>query len=365
MRLSGERELTGSQFKEFTDALVDAFPGEGPLDRLLQFCCNKQRAAIALGTNLQDIVFRIISTAEAEGWTAELLAGARTANPGNDKLLRFSEQFGLAPTSAASGESLEEVISRNGIQSAPDWRSRFGVLETKICKIEIGGNDRGTGFLVGPDVLITNHHVMKPVIAGERHPSEVVMRFDFKRLATGPSPNAGREYQLVEHDWLIDSSEPSPLDELPPAPQSDGPDADKLDYALLRVAGAPGHALLGPPGDSGAPSRGWVEVPRVVRSSEPDDILLILQHPYGWPLSLAIGRVINVNGNRTRLTYTVDTEGGASGSPCFGDDLQLVALHHSRDPSETPTYNQGVPFAAIVQLLTQRGLAGLLHSTPL
>ena len=63
--------------------------------------------------------------------------------------------------------------------------------------------------------------------------------------------------------------------------------------------------------------------------------------------------------NGTRVTYTVNTEGGSSGAPCFNTDWELVALHHSGDPNfdpdHKPEYNEGIPIAAIVALLTERG----------
>ncbi len=88
---------------------------------------------------------------------------------------------------------------------------------------------------------------------------------------------------------------------------------------------------------------------------------MVLQHPDAAPLKLALemSGIVALNGNQTRVTYTVNTEGGSSGSPCFNTDWELIALHHSGDPNfdrrDKPTCNQGIPFAAIMALLAKRG----------
>jgi V8-like Glu-specific endopeptidase len=64
--------------------------------------------------------------------------------------------------------------------------------------------------------------------------------------------------------------------------------------------------------------------------------------------------------NNTRVRYRTNTEEGSSGSPCFNQDWELVALHHSGDPNfERPaTYNEGIPFEAILKRLAAKGAAG-------
>ena len=98
----------------------------------------------------------------------------------------------------------------------------------------------------------------------------------------------------------------------------------------------------------------------------PGTPLSIMQHPQGEPLKLSFDddAVIAVNANGTRVTYTTNTERGSSGAPCFNARWELVALHHSGDPNfdpaHKPTYNEGIPIAAIVALLQARGHSSLL-----
>jgi V8-like Glu-specific endopeptidase len=56
-----------------------------------------------------------------------------------------------------------------------------------------------------------------------------------------------------------------------------------------------------------------------------------------------------LNAGGTRVTYKTNTQEGSSGSPCFDEDWQLVALHHSGDPrmKQAAEFNEGIPLAAI------------------
>ena len=71
-----------------------------------------------------------------------------------------------------------------------------------------------------------------------------------------------------------------------------------------------------------------------------------------------------VNGNRTRVRYRVNTEGGSSGSPVFDVNWNLLAIHHWGDPDARPMklarWNQGVPIDSIRPLIAKRGFAGEL-----
>jgi V8-like Glu-specific endopeptidase len=91
-----------------------------------------------------------------------------------------------------------------------------------------------------------------------------------------------------------------------------------------------------------------------------------LQHPSGEPMKLSIDDdgVMSANAGQTRLRYRNNTEGGSSGSPCFTFKWELAALHHSGDPNfdpaHKPTYNQGIPLTAIMNLLNERNVLAKL-----
>jgi hypothetical protein len=362
--------LNNVQFGEFWTALRGAYTAPS-LQRMLKIRLNKRLDEISMAGDFQQIVFELIQTAEMEEWTLQLLNAARQSNPGNAALLTFSQQFGLA---AATPELERTVREELHFLDITRWRTRLGEIEGQVCRVECkggGGTIFGTGFLLGSDVLITNHHVMAKVIAGQRQPADVTLRFDYRKASDGTTVCPGTEFKLAKDNWLIDSSPPSPVDTLV-NPGDALPQADQLDYALLRVAGEPGKQPVSPQNaEPGAPARGWFRIPAAAFAFPADTPLFIVQHPDTLPLKLALDTkaIIGLNGNQTRVRYRTNTEGGSSGSPCCNQDWDLVALHHSGDPNfdpaHKPGWNEGIPFAAIVNQLTQRGFGGLLNQPPL
>lgn len=353
--------LSGEKLERLSTALRDAFTVQR-LREMLRFKLDKRLDDYSLGGDYKEIAFELIVAAEAEGWTAELLVAARQSNPGSAALQAMAQDLDLASSTPALERTIKE---KNPYLDVEIFRTKLGEIEGRVCRIEIPtprGTVYGTGFLVGPDVLMTNYHVMDGVIAGQVPPASVVCRFDYRRLPSSVVAE-GTTFALAA-DWLIDSSPTSAVD-LAPEPKTGTPRADELDYALVRLAGSPGNGSVGAKADPNAPKRGWIAVAAGAVAA-PGSPILIVQHPDSAPLKLALDMngVRNVNANGTRMTYTVNTEGGSSGAPCFNVDWELVALHHAGDPNfaadHAPQYNEGIPIAAIVSLLTERGKHGHL-----
>src|SRR5262249_49011146 len=238
------------------------------------------------------------------------------------------------------------------------FRTRLAALEAQICRIEIpipGQNPfYGTGLLLGPSVVMTNYHVMEPVITGKVGPEVVNCRFDYKQL-NSTIVNQGTAYKLKTASWLIDASKPSAVDELTD-PGAQVPNADELDYAAVRLDQAPGSSAIGVAVPGVAPTtRGWITPPLMPAEPQAGGPLFVLQHPQARPLQLALEMdgVLTTNGNGTRVRHKVNTEPGSSGSPCFNKSFELVALHHSGDPNffHRATYNEAIPFSKIVALI--------------
>ncbi|MBO3461222.1 AAA-like domain-containing protein [Aetokthonos hydrillicola Thurmond2011] len=78
--------LSGQQRKQLQEALIDAFPTTASLEQMLAFGLDKNLRAIAGEGSLQDIVFKLIQAANAQGWVEDLVCAARESNPGNTTL---------------------------------------------------------------------------------------------------------------------------------------------------------------------------------------------------------------------------------------------------------------------------------------
>lgn len=348
--------LTGRQYQQLTDAFLDAFPSQQRLAELVRYRLEKNLYALALGDDLKEIVFKLIGSAEAEGWVEQLIASARESNPGNARLFAFAQELNLATPmpSGLSGLGLEKIIRKtNCFLDVNGWREELGKIEAQVCRIEItknNGRGFGTGFLIAPNVMITNYHVMEDVIEEKAAPSDVILRFDYKQLGDRTIINPGTEYHLAD-DWLIDKS--------PYVTENRLPTPDDLDYALLRVRGVPGEEAIGKNPERDSALRGWIKLPTKPYEFLPNTPLLIMQHPQAEPLKLAFDTdsIIGINANNTTVTYRTNTQPGSSGSPCFDINWNLVALHHSGDPNwRNPTYNAGTPFSAIHSRLEKQDL---------
>ena len=111
------------------------------------------------------------------------------------------------------------------------------------------------------------------------------------------------------------------------------------------------------PGDT----RGWVRKINVTHPFARDSALFIAQHPYGAPMKLALDTRAIVKTLPGRVHYRTNTEPGSSGSPCFDQNWQLVALHHLGEPVPSivqPKWNEGLPIAAIVAQMQVKGTLG-------
>jgi hypothetical protein len=87
------------------------------------------------------------------------------------------------------------------------------------------------------------------------------------------------------------------------------------------------------------------------RLPKPDRSVIIVQHPAGDPLKLAIGPFVHEDPPGVRVAYRANTLKGSSGSPVLDANLHLVALHNGGDAiyadMAVERANHGVPYAAI------------------
>lgn len=356
----GNGELQGTEKEALRDALVSAFPTRNDLDELLTFGLDKPLNSISPPADaIPTATLKVIRWAEAQGKTSKLVASARARNPGNPALLRTAHALGLAPTLSA-GATLESLVNASkGFMDINVWTAGLWDIEHRVCAVELAGKKKGTGFLVGADTVLTNYHVIRSVHQGVYQSKHLAFRFDYKQLRNGTQLE-GVTFPSPANEWLIDYSPYSEFDEKPQPGKL--PDAKELDYALLRVEGKPGETKARP---DDAKTRGWFTLLDRGYEFPVRSFLLIAQHPDNMPMQIAIDEeaIVEVvdkagngfNGNGTRVRYRTNTLGGSSGSPCFNNHLELVALHHAGDPSYRDTiygeYNQGVPIDRILALI--------------
>jgi V8-like Glu-specific endopeptidase len=88
----------------------------------------------------------------------------------------------------------------------------------------------------------------------------------------------------------------------------------------------------------------------------------IVQHPMGGHKQIALYHNIVLYVGENRIQYLTDTLPGASGSPVFDSDWNVVALHHSggylREPGTKKVYyrNEGILINAVIDGMVGAGL---------
>lgn len=214
----------------------------------------------------------------------------------------------------------------------------------------------GTGFLVAPDLLLTNHHVLpSPELAKA---CKVFFNFVIGEPAE-PRGVCGRPSGACAYYCDVDGPNglyvSSPVIEQDPI-NSDNMtalvDADHLDYTLVRVNKVRKRSKIvdAMPGDD------WGYVPIV--SNPTNDVastVTIIQHPVHNPtyIGAAEGEIRSLTG--LVVQYATTTAYGSSGAPVFNEGWELVALHHAAgNLSSGAPGNEGIDIAAILKDLAKR-----------
>ena len=382
--------MPGVTLAEVRDAIVDSYTNADLQEVLRTEMDVRLDDEIGPGP-FRHRVFELIEWAERQGLDVELVRVTARGRPKKPPMQQIYKKYGMAipvlvqqagealaaaATDAADGD-LEKIV-RDHLKFVDFgiWRERMTRVEGHVCRITFDGNPLGTGFLVGPDVVLTNYHVLESVVNRPEDAAKVRCQFDYKQLADGS--RLENPVGLSKDDWLIDSC-PYTAGEGAGDPDRTTPTSDELDYALVRLAEPFGSKPIAghPSEDDPPPPRGWLPVPEKDKAPEfaRKMAVIIAQHPDGEPLKLALDtdaidrdkdENLGLRPGGMRVRYATNTLGGSSGSPCFDFDWNLIALHHFGDPSgrlksrDRGRYNQGIPIGLIRARLERQGKAGAL-----
>jgi V8-like Glu-specific endopeptidase len=197
-----------------------------------------------------------------------------------------------------------------------------------VCRLTstfAGGASHGTACLVGPDLLLTNHHVLHDWDNEDRPALLVEAWFDYELDPAG----ATRQLSVVpcESATVVGDRE--------------------HDWAVVRLA-------------SKAPATAAVLNLKGAEPPRPDDYVFIIQHPDGGPKMIGLSHNLVRHVDDDVLQYWTDTKAGSSGSPVFNKRWEVVGLHHrwvdAPEGEGVSFRNQGRRIERVLDGLTAHGI---------
>lgn len=243
--------------------------------------------------------------------------------------------------------------------------SAVGELGPRVCCIVgeiddmgVPATTSGTGFLVGPDLVLTSRHVVAG--AWRRRPDEDLKFcavFDFtsgEEISDYGKLQSMTSVRVVKFhkDWLVVSSDAIDWDgKRDQLSQQDIDDLrEKLDFALIRLAEAVGDRPVRPGYLS---PRGWLSFEPVSPTDYRNGSRVIMpQHPGGSPRTWDFGRVCRLPPCNTRMVSEIESMQGTSGAPCLNSDLRVIGVHNAYyAPNGLAEGNQAIRFDAIAPLI--------------
>ncbi|WP_282692705.1 serine protease [Streptomyces sp. CC208A] len=200
----------------------------------------------------------------------------------------------------------ERIIGISKELQAWSFLPRGARAARTVARVSARENGReipiGTGFLVSPRLLMTNHHVLPDATSAQ----QCLVEFD-AQVTIDNTPGVSTRLELDPGAFFV---------------------ADKrLDVAVVLVRPTEDGRQ---PGDVFGWNRLSVQLGKLV-IGEPVNVI---GHPRGRLKEIAV----RDNAFQVRLDdfihYKTDTEQGSSGSPVFNDQWEVVALHHSGVPEK-------------------------------
>ncbi len=204
-----------------------------------------------------------------------------------------------------SPDHLEKLMSSVNTLLPISFLDRGLQCAQAVVRIDIG-KGAGTGFLVGNNYIVTNHHVIPDVQTARN----AKIQFNFQKDWAG--------LDLASEEVLLTPDT---------SPKNFKTDVT-LDYTLVKLANDM-NLKYGQLAFSDTPP-------------QKDDFVNIIQHPAGGPKQIALYHNIVTYADETRVQYLTDTLPGSSGSPVFNSSWQIVALHHSGGWIKEPGVSQAV-----------------------
>jgi hypothetical protein len=246
--------------------------------------------------------------------------------------------------------------------SSGAFQERFPRVMRTVCAIGLvpEAGIVGSGFLIAPDLVMTNYHTLKTfldvgpdgqTIVANGPGDQIFCFFDYlwEPAPKVPPVKQPRHASLVVEaakDWLVYARKLLPYDGTPQCPKEVG---TAYDYAVIRLKRPVGKL---PARLSGGGIRGWLPMPQAIDVLGQQKRIIVFQHPETAPQQFDIGDFVQLDRSGTRVWYSVSTAKGSSGGAAVDSDGQLFALHNAEVQAQVTgqkRLNQGVRIDRIAE----------------
>lgn len=223
---------------------------------------------------------------------------------------------GGATVDAQTDRMVEAVVGEPNFKAI--WWLDLAVQSARhVARVKLP-NGSASGFLIGPDVFMTNNHVLE----NEVDAKNAILQFNYRLLASGDV--------ALRDEWVCD-------------PDTMFKTNANLDYSIVKLKQKDGKDAGDIWGHFNLRHGGTAAVNQRVN---------IIQHPQGRFQEIAFrDNQVKAIGDDF-LQYLTDTDYGTSGSPVCDDWFNVVALHNQRvrDPNNPSRWyrNQGFRVEAIL-----------------
>lgn len=244
----------------------------------------------------------------------------------------------------------DDVVELQQLHAVDPRDFHFMKLSRRVCLIERDDAATATGFLVGPDLMLTAAHALRGTAGIFADPATVTIKFDHfvwnrrtGTLATGDQCRL-RYIPFTNQPDVVASS-------LKVDPKSSRLYGDnELDYVLVRLDRPIGLSFL----PYSNRIRGWNNCSRA--DAPALDHVIVVQHPLGELLQFADG-FIGLDRHDPEhpqfFRYKSFTLNGSSGAPMHDKRGRIVGMHIGE---RAASQQFGVSFQAIFEDLRKEGV---------
>lgn len=234
----------------------------------------------------------------------------------NETRIKFAIQHSIDTVQ----DAFEKIRGTNDLM--PITYFQKGLIVAKSVGVIVSDSRRaeGTGFLIAPGLIITNHHVINDSIIAKNWWFKVDYELDLQK-----QEKASFFFRLRPDKAFFTRS------------QNYSQQKENLDFTIIGVE------LVSESNIKSINEYGFLSAFEESGKVKKGEFVSVIQHPNGELKKVAIREnEVVADEHPDFIYYKTDTDHGSSGAPVFNDDWVLVALHHRGIPSAPILADTGI-----------------------